>query len=197
MNCGRAPASCLAWALLLVGLGDLDVDRGEKGEDVGLDGRDHDLDHVDDEQDEHPHDRGARLRHGGGGEGRQHRLEEERGQDGEGAHDDVAGEEVAEQTNGKCDQAQDGGEDLDEPDHGVEREGDAGGGEALGVAQGAVLLNAADDEVHEELEAMAKQYQMNVEDIEGFMGDAEKDSIKKDLAVKKAVKVVVDNAKEV
>ena len=29
------------------------------------------------------------------------------------------------------------------------------------------------------------------------MGDAEKDSIKKDLAVKKAVKVVVDNAKEV
>ena len=48
-----------------------------------------------------------------------------------------------------------------------------------------------------ELEAMAKQYQMNVEDIEGFMGDAEKDSIKKDLAVKKAVKVVVDNAKEV
>ena len=38
---------------------------------------------------------------------------------------------------------------------------------------------------------------MNVEDIEGFMGDTEKDSIKKDLAVKKAVKVVVDNAKEV
>ena len=38
---------------------------------------------------------------------------------------------------------------------------------------------------------------MNVEDIEGFMGDTEKDSIKKDHAVKKAVKVVVDNAKEV
>ena len=66
--------------------------------------------------------------------------------------------------------------------------------EAIAAAEN---IEVSDDEVHEELEAMAKQYQMNVEDIEGFMGDAEKDSIKKDLAVKKAVKVVVDNAKEV
>ena len=66
--------------------------------------------------------------------------------------------------------------------------------EAIAAAEN---IEVSDDEVHEELEAMAKQDQMNVEDIEGFMGDAEKDSIKKDLAVKKAVKVVVDNAKEV
>ena len=66
--------------------------------------------------------------------------------------------------------------------------------EAIAAAEN---IEVSDDEVHEELEAMAKQYQMNVEDIEGFMGDAEKDSIKKNLAVKKAVKVVVDNAKEV
>ena len=66
--------------------------------------------------------------------------------------------------------------------------------EAIAAAEN---IEVSDDEVHKELEAMAKQYQMNVEDIEGFMGDAEKDSIKKDLAVKKAVKVVVDNAKEV
>lgn len=66
--------------------------------------------------------------------------------------------------------------------------------EAIAAAEN---IEVSDDEVHEELEAMAKQYQMNVEDIEGFMGDTEKDSIKKDLAVKKAVKVVVDNAKEV
>ena len=58
-------------------------------------------------------------------------------------------------------------------------------------------IEATDDEVHEELETMAKQYQMDVKDIESFMGEAEKDNIKKDIAVKKAVKVIVDNAKEV
>ena len=56
-------------------------------------------------------------------------------------------------------------------------------------------IEATDDEVHEELETMAKQYQMDVKDIESFMGEAEKDNIKKDIAVKKAVKVIVDNAK--
>lgn len=58
-------------------------------------------------------------------------------------------------------------------------------------------IEATDDEVHEELETMAKQYQMDVKDIESFMGEAEKNNIKKDIAVKKAVKVIVDNAKEV
>lgn len=58
-------------------------------------------------------------------------------------------------------------------------------------------IEATDDEVHEELETMAKQYQMDVKDIESFMGEAEKDNIKKDIAVKKAVKVIVDSAKEV
>ena len=58
-------------------------------------------------------------------------------------------------------------------------------------------IEASDEELQEELEVMAKQYQMEVKDIEGFMGDAEKDSIKEDIAVKKAIKFVVDNAKEV
>lgn len=58
-------------------------------------------------------------------------------------------------------------------------------------------IEATDDEVHEELETMAKQYQMDVKDIESFMGEAEKNNIKKDIAVKKAVKVIVDSAKEV
>lgn len=58
-------------------------------------------------------------------------------------------------------------------------------------------IEATDDEVHEELETMAKQYQMDVKDIESFMCEAEKNNIKKDIAVKKAVKVIVDNAKEV
>ncbi len=58
-------------------------------------------------------------------------------------------------------------------------------------------IEATDEELQEELEVMAKQYQMDVKDIESFMGDAEKDSIKEDIAVKKAIKFVVDNAKEV
>lgn len=59
--------------------------------------------------------------------------------------------------------------------------------EAIAAAEN---IEVSDDEVHEELEAMAKQYQMNVEDIEGFMGDTEKDSIKKDLAVKRQLRLL-------
>ncbi len=44
---------------------------------------------------------------------------------------------------------------------------------------------------------MAEQYQMKLEDIKGFMGDAEITSMKKDVAVKKAAKLIVDAAKEV
>lgn len=58
-------------------------------------------------------------------------------------------------------------------------------------------IEATDDELEEEFKNMASQYQMEVEQIKSFMGDAERDSIKKDIAVKKAVKLVVDSAKEV
>lgn len=58
-------------------------------------------------------------------------------------------------------------------------------------------IEATDDELQEELETMAKQYQMEVKDIESFIGDAEKDSIKEDIAVKKAIDFVVENAKEI
>lgn len=58
-------------------------------------------------------------------------------------------------------------------------------------------IEATDEEVDEELSKMAAQYQMKLEDIKGFMGDAEKDSIKKDVAVKKAAKLLVDESKEV
>ena len=44
---------------------------------------------------------------------------------------------------------------------------------------------------------MANQYQMKLEDIKGFMGEAEINSIRKDVAVKKAAKLIVDEAKEV
>lgn len=66
--------------------------------------------------------------------------------------------------------------------------------EAVVDAEG---IEATDEELAEELEVMAKQYQMEVKDIEGFLGETEKNSIKEDIAVKKAIKFVVDNAKEV
>ena len=58
-------------------------------------------------------------------------------------------------------------------------------------------IEVSDEEVDEELTNMANQYQMKLEDIKGFMGEAEINSIKKDVAVKKAAKLIVDEAKEV
>ncbi len=58
-------------------------------------------------------------------------------------------------------------------------------------------IEATDEELDAELDKMAKQYQMQLEDIKEFMGDAEKKSMKKDIAVKKAADFVVENAKEV
>lgn len=58
-------------------------------------------------------------------------------------------------------------------------------------------IEATDEELDEELQNMADQYQMKVEDVKGFLGEKEKDSIRKDIAVKKAVTFVVDNAKEI
>lgn len=58
-------------------------------------------------------------------------------------------------------------------------------------------IEATDEELDKELENMANQYQMKLEDVKEFMGDTEKNSIKKDIAVKKAAAFVVENAKEV
>ena len=58
-------------------------------------------------------------------------------------------------------------------------------------------IEATDEEVDEELTKMAEQYQMKLEDIKGFMGDAEIASMKKDVAVKKAAQLIVDAAKEI
>lgn len=58
-------------------------------------------------------------------------------------------------------------------------------------------IEATDEDVDKELEKMAAQYQMKLEDIKSFMGDSELDSIRKDVAVNKAVKFVVDESKEI
>ena len=57
-------------------------------------------------------------------------------------------------------------------------------------------IQVSDDELEEELKKMAEMYQMDVEQLSGLVGDSEKDAIKKDIAVQKAVDFVRDAAKE-
>lgn len=55
---------------------------------------------------------------------------------------------------------------------------------------------ATDEDVDAELEQMAAMYGMKAEDLKAYMGDAEKESMKRDIAVKKAVEFVMANVKE-
>lgn len=56
-------------------------------------------------------------------------------------------------------------------------------------------IEATDDELNAEIAKMAEMYQMEVEKLQGFMGDAEKEQMKKDIAVQKAVDLLVAEAK--
>ena len=51
--------------------------------------------------------------------------------------------------------------------------------------------------LEKELTNIASMYQMELDKLKELMGDAEKDAIKKDTAVQKAVDFVVEAAKEV
>ena len=57
-------------------------------------------------------------------------------------------------------------------------------------------LAATDEDVDAEIEKMAGMYGMKAEDLKGYMGDSEKESMKRDIAVKKAVEFVMANVKE-
>ncbi len=57
-------------------------------------------------------------------------------------------------------------------------------------------IQVSDEELEEELKKMAEMYQMDVEQLTGLVGDSEKDAIKKDIAVQKAVDLVVEAAVE-
>ena len=57
-------------------------------------------------------------------------------------------------------------------------------------------LVASDEDVDAEIEKMASMYGMEVEKLKGLMGDNEKDSIKRDIAIQKAVEFVMANVKE-
>lgn len=57
-------------------------------------------------------------------------------------------------------------------------------------------ITASDEDVEAELEKMAEMYGMKVEDLKAYMGDSEKESMQRDIAVKKAVEFVMANVKE-
>ncbi len=65
--------------------------------------------------------------------------------------------------------------------------------EAIAVAED---IQVSDDELNEELKKMAEMYQMDVEQLTGLVGESEQDAIKKDIAVQKAVDLVVEAAVE-
>lgn len=65
--------------------------------------------------------------------------------------------------------------------------------EAVAKAENIV---ASDEDFEAELEKMSKSYGMEVDKIKEFMGDYEKDQIKEDIAVSKAVELIVAAAVE-
>lgn len=57
-------------------------------------------------------------------------------------------------------------------------------------------IEVTDAEVDAEVEKMAAQYDMEADKLKEYMGDSEKESMKRDLAVTKAVELIMENVKE-
>lgn len=57
-------------------------------------------------------------------------------------------------------------------------------------------IQVSDDELNEELKKMADMYQMEIDKLTELVGDSEKDAIKQDIAVQKAVDLVTEAAVE-
>lgn len=57
-------------------------------------------------------------------------------------------------------------------------------------------IEITEEEIEAELQKMSEMYGMDVEKLKEYMGDAEKESMKRDLAVQKAVELIMDNIKE-
>ena len=57
-------------------------------------------------------------------------------------------------------------------------------------------IQISDEKVDEEVAKMAEAYKMEVEKLKEFMGDAEKEQMKQDMAVQEAVTFLADNAVE-
>ena len=57
-------------------------------------------------------------------------------------------------------------------------------------------IEVTDEEIDAEVEKMAAAYGMEADKLKSYMGDAEKESMKRDLAVTKAVDLIMENVKE-
>ena len=57
-------------------------------------------------------------------------------------------------------------------------------------------IEATDADVDAKLEEMSKQYGMELEQIKNLVGENEKESMKKDIAIEKAIELIMDNVKE-
>jgi trigger factor len=57
-------------------------------------------------------------------------------------------------------------------------------------------IEVTDAEIDAEVEKMAANYGMEADKLKEYMGDAEKESVKRDLAVTKAVDLIMENVKE-
>ena len=58
-------------------------------------------------------------------------------------------------------------------------------------------IQISDEKVDEEIAKMAEQYKIEADKLKEMMGDAEKEQIKKDLAVQEAITMLAEEAKEV
>lgn len=57
-------------------------------------------------------------------------------------------------------------------------------------------IEITDEDIDAEIEKMAKAYGMKADKLKEYMGESEKKSMKNDLAIQKAVELVMDNVKE-
>ena len=57
-------------------------------------------------------------------------------------------------------------------------------------------IEVTDEDIDAEIEKMAKMYNMDADKLKEYMGEAEKKSMKNDLAITKAVELIMENIKE-
>ena len=69
-------------------------------------------------------------------------------------------------------------------------------GKYKGVKVEKADIAVTDEEVDAEIERMAAQYGMEADKLKEYMGESEKTSMKRDLAVTKAVDLIMENVKE-
>ena len=61
----------------------------------------------------------------------------------------------------------------------------------------AEAIEIADEKIDEEIAKMAEMYKMEADKLKEMLGDAEKEQMKKDMAVQEAVTILAEAAKEV